>query len=154
MKVYSGFGYFNSIAKTATVELSLPEVVNTPADSYIYNYINISNPTYNALLLFIKKHTDSGANLPPDSLNFETVQVNLETVSLFSNLGLTATAFDYDENILLITCHEANTAEYTALARQCFLDIATIATTGSVTFSPSSTALGPTKGGVGGLKKM
>lgn len=154
MKVYSGFGYFNEVARTAKVEISLPQPVNPPTDGYKYECKNISNTSYNALLVFIKKNTDSGAPLALASLNYEAVDVNLDAVPLFTDTGLTATAFNYTRNFILITCHEANPAVYQAIAKQLFLDLSTIAGTASITLTAPAAASGPAKTGTGALKKM
>jgi len=154
MKVYSGFGYFNNIAKTATVEICLPSGVNLPADSYKYQCVNISNTTYNALLIFIKKTSDTGSILPPFSLNYETVEVNLDTTPLFTDIGLTATTFNYNNNFILITCHEANVSVYQAIAKQFFQNLNTIANTATLSLTAPAAATGPTRTGIGGLKKM
>jgi len=154
MKVYSGFGYFNGTAKTAKVEISLPVAVNIPADSYKYQCINISNAGYNALLIFIKKTVDSGATLAIASLNYEAVDVNLDAVPLFTYSGLTATAFNYSNNFILLTCHEANTAVYQDIAKQFFQNLTTTATTAAASLTAPSAATGPAKSGMGALKKM
>jgi len=154
MKVYSGFGYFNNIAKTASVEISLPAAVNLPADSYKYQCLNISNTNYNALLIFIKKTSDSGSVLSAASLNYENVQVNLDTTPLFSDAGLVASAYNYNNNFILITCHEANTSVYHLIAKQFFQNLNVIASTAVISLSAPAAATGPTKTGVGGLKKM
>jgi len=154
MKVYSGFGYFNDVAKTATIEISLPVAVNPPGDSYKYKCINISNTSHNALLVFIKKTTDAGSVLTPTSLNYETLEVNLDTAPLFSDTGLTATPFNYSNNFILLTCHEANTNVYPLIAKQFFQNLNIIANTAVVTLTPPAAATGPCRTGTGGLKKL
>jgi len=153
MNVYSGSGSFQP-DKTATVEICLPAPVILPADTYKYQFINVSNTANNALVIFIKKTTDSGADLVATSSNFETVPINLNTVPLFTGSGLTASAFDYSENIFLITYHEANPAAYSNIAKQLFQNLNTIVATGIITLATPSIALGPGKYSSGGIKKM
>jgi len=154
MKVYSGFGYFNGTARTAKVEISLPLPVSLPADGYKYECKNISNASYNALLIFIKKNTDSGTALASASLNYEQIDVNLDAVPLFTDTGITASAFNYANNFILLTFHEANPAVYQAIAKLIFLDLNTIATSASLTVTAPAAATGPSKSGLGALKKM
>ena len=153
MNVYSGSGSFQP-DKTASIEICLPAPVNLPGDAYKYECINVSNTTNNALVIFIRKTVDTGANLAATSSNLETVMVNLDTVSLFADVGLAASAFDYSENIFLITYHEANPAAYSNIAKQLFQNLNTIVATGIITLATPSIALGPGKYSSGGIKKM
>ncbi|MXN90203.1 hypothetical protein GR160_03105 [Flavobacterium sp. Sd200] len=154
MKVYTGFGYFNPDKKTATVEVCLPPA--SPAtNGYKYEYVNISNGTYDALVVFVKKETDNGADLSGINLNYESRAIDLKNgVTTYSGDNGTAQAFTYTKNIILIIHHEANTAVYNDVSKQLFGNLNTIATTGTITIIPSNTADGPVNTGVGTVKKL
>jgi len=153
MKVYSGFGYFKP-DKTAVIEISLPLPVNNPNDTYKYEFVNISTTTYNGLLVFIKKTVDTGTVLSPCSINYESVPVSLDIVPVFTASGLTAQAFDYSKNFVLITYHEANQAVYPAISKQLFQTLNNIVATGNIVISIPAGASGPGKEGSGGVKKL
>ena len=158
MKVYSGFGYFSPTKKTALYEISLPAVVNSPGDNYNYTFVNISTSTNNGLLIFVKKTSDTGADLSGYRLNHEAVPVDLNAVPLFSDAAtnLNAINFVYNKNFAVITVHECNTAFYQSMSKQVYLSLDSIVTNGIVTLSTtfSASASGPAKSGLGTLKNM
>lgn len=154
MKIYSGSGQFNATAKTATIQICLPEPVNPLTDKYLYQYKNISTTSYNGLVVFVKKISDSGADLSGYTLNHEGLSLNLDTVSPHSGDSGTASEFIYTKNFVLLIHHEANTGEYDIVAKQLFQNLNTIANTGMFTLTASATSAGPKKTGTGTLIKM
>lgn len=154
MKVYTGFGYFKP-DKTATIEVCLPAEVNLPGDNYEYEYVNISNTSYDALVVYVKKDTDNGADLTGTTLNHESKTIHLKNdVAVYSGANGTAQGFNYGKNIILIVHHEANPAAYNDVSKQLFDNLDNIAKTGVITINSSNTTNGPSKSGLGTVKKL